>query len=124
MHKPNLPIFGISNTQNESPAVVPASYGSQGNILRYFATISPSGDITTEVLYNLSSSVSHIEPGTSHLRVLRASSHSRSVCGPGTGPLFFFHQFLFSGVTNCTNPGTTNSWNTIMLTHGDRKAHV
>src|SRR6185436_11969302 len=109
MHKPNLPRFGISNTQNVSPAAVPASYGSHGNILRYFAMMSPSGDITIEVLYILSASISHIEPGISHLRVLRASSQRRSVCGPGTGPLFFFQQSLFSGVTNSSNPGTTNS---------------
>src|SRR5688572_2225587 len=109
MHKPNLPMFGISNTQNVSPAAVPASYGSHGNILRYFAMISPDGDITTDVLYILSPSISHMEPGISHFLVFRARSHKRSVCGPGTGPLFFLHQSLFSGVTNCTNPGTTNS---------------
>src|SRR5215210_3058610 len=75
--------------------------------------------MTTDVLYILPSSISHIEPGMSQRFVLRATSHSRSVCGPGTGPLFFFHQSLSSGVTNWASPGTTSSWKTIISTHGN-----
>src|SRR5258708_29829289 len=59
-----------------------------------------------------------MEPGTSHLRVRLAISHSRSVKGPGMDSAVCFHGSEVRAATNCATAETANSWKTNIWTQG------
>ncbi len=50
--------------------------------------------------------------------VLRARTHRLSLNGPGMDWALCFQVSGRSVGTNCTSPGTTNSWKITMFTHG------